>query len=210
VPLKANTTYVLLLNQDGGDSDPYLMVENLEGKIAAEDDDGGGFPNAKVIYTPKKDGDYRIRAATLKGSGPFTLTIQELKAGPNPAPDDKSKAPGDKKSTDGKIVLQEKGPWTKQDPVHPSTRSPYKTYKITFKAGKVYTIDLVKNEKGQDPYLFLTDSAGKELAKDDDGGGFPNARIIFTPSQEGEYQILATSINQSLGAFTLTVREKLK
>jgi len=207
VPLKANIAYEILLNRNGGDSDPYLLVENLEGLIDASDDDGGGFPNAKVVYTPNKDGDYGIRAATLKGSGEFTLIIRELKSGQNPGPDDKGKTPGDK---DGKLILEETGPWTKQDPVHPATRSPFKTYKVALKAGKVYTIDLVKKEKGQDPYLFLTDKAGKILAKDDDSGGFPNARIIFTPSQEGEYQILATSINQSLGAFTLTVREKLK
>jgi hypothetical protein len=209
VPLKANTTYVILLMQNGGDSEPCLMVENLDGKIAAQDGDGGGQQNAKVVYTPKKDGDYHIRAATLKGSGDFTLIIQELKAGQNPAPVDTGKTPGDK-GAGGKIILEEKGPWTKQDPIHPSTRSPYKTYKAAFKAGKVYTIDLVKNEKGQDPYLFLTDNAGKILAKDDDSGGYPNARIIFTPTQDGEYQIIATTITESLGVFTLTVRENLK
>jgi hypothetical protein len=202
LPLKANTTYEFLLTQNGGDSEPYVMVENLEGLIAA---DAGGVPTAKVIYTPKKDGDYRIRAATLKGTGDFTLIVRELKAGP----DDKGKIPGDKE-TGGKIILEEKGPWTKQDPIHPDTNSASKTYKANLKAGKVYSIDLVKAEQGQDPYLFLTDKEGKVLAKDDDGGGFPNARIIFTPTQDGEYQIIATNITQSLGAFRLTVRENVK
>jgi hypothetical protein len=86
VPLKANKTYAISLNREGGDTDPFLMVENLDGLIAAFDGDHGGSASAKVVYTPTKDGNYHIRAATLKGTGDFTLTIRELTSGQSLAP----------------------------------------------------------------------------------------------------------------------------
>jgi hypothetical protein len=188
VPLKANTTYVIDLLKAGGDCDPYLVLQDPEGKtVAANDDVAFNNLDSRITYTPTKDGDYRILAATIKGTGDFTLKIATIKT-----------------------LLEEKGTWTNGDPVHPTTHSPQKTYKVNLKAGKKYTIDLISNVPGQDPFLFLTNSTGQVLAQDDDGGGFPNARIIFFPAQDGEYRIIATSINRALGSFTLTVREGLK
>jgi hypothetical protein len=51
------------------------------------------------------------------------------------------------------------------------------------------------------------------LAFDDDsGGGLAglDARIVFVPTQTGPYRIIATSLNNCLGNFTLTVREDVK
>jgi len=60
-----------------------------------------------------------------------------------------------------------------------------------------------------DSYLILEDAAGKKLAEDDDGGGFPNARIEFRAPADGVYRIIATTFDANeIGAYTLNVRKK--
>ena len=72
------------------------------------------------------------------------------------------------------------------------------------KAGQRYTIDLIS---AWDNYLRLEDAQGKQLAEDDDGGGFPNARILFTAPNDGWYRIIVTSYAQGAsGSYTLKVR----
>jgi hypothetical protein len=61
--------------------------------------------------------------------------------------------------------------------------------------------------KAVDPLLRLLNKDGKQLAEDDDGGGFPNARIIFKVERAETYGVVATCFGQGKGAFTLTVRE---
>jgi serine/threonine-protein kinase len=87
--------------------------------------------------------------------------------------------------------------------------TPALVYQVKLAAGKTYVIDMVSpNPKALDPYLVLTDDAGKKLAEDDDSGGGLNARIIFRVPQDGTYRIRATSFNGGRGDFTLSVREQ--
>lgn len=82
-------------------------------------------------------------------------------------------------------------------------------YQVKLSGNKSYVIDMVSpDQKALDPYLVLTDATGKKLAEDDDSGGGLNARITFRADQDGTYRIQATSFNQGVGAFTLTVREE--
>jgi hypothetical protein len=82
-------------------------------------------------------------------------------------------------------------------------------YQVKLVPGKTYVIDMVSaDQKALDPYLVLSDAAGKKLAEDDDAGGGLNARIIFRADRDGAFRIRATSFNAGRGAFTLTVREQ--
>jgi hypothetical protein len=214
VALKANTTYMIDLLQNGGDSDPYLLLQDSTGNTLATDDDSGTGLNAKIIYTVPTTGEYRIVAATIRGLGDFTLRISETKLTKVLGPGDIGKNPGiGNKGKGSKSILDQRGTWTQQDPIHPERQSRYKTYTVNLQAGKFYTIDLASTNDMQDPFLYLTDSTGKVLAFDDDsGGGLAglDARIVFVPTQTGPYRIIATSLNNCLGNFTLTVREDVK
>jgi hypothetical protein len=57
-----------------------------------------------------------------------------------------------------------------------------------------------------DSYLYLEDTNGNVLAEDDDSGGNLNARIIFTPTYTGTYNVVATSFNAgATGAYTISI-----
>ena len=82
-------------------------------------------------------------------------------------------------------------------------------YQVKLSAGKTYVIDMVSpDQKALDPYLVLTDAAGKKLAEHQKSGGRLNARITFRADQAGAYRIQATTFNAGVGPFTLTVREQ--
>jgi hypothetical protein len=60
-----------------------------------------------------------------------------------------------------------------------------------------------------DPYLRLEDPGGREVAHDDDSGGFPNARITFRAPQAGDYRVVCTTYApRQAGSYVLTVRQQ--
>jgi S1-C subfamily serine protease len=124
----------------------------------------------------------------------------------------------------GKTILDQKGSLTKDSPTIPSpedlsknvpkeTAKPayYKSYDVKLKAGATYTIDLISGDasgKKLDTYLRVENKAGKEVANDDDGGGFPHSRLRYRAEKDGEYRIIATSFSPNQrGAFQLIVKE---
>jgi hypothetical protein len=57
--------------------DNYLRLEDDFGNTLAQDDDSGGFPNARIIFQCPKNGTYHIVATVFNGgTGPYTLTIK--------------------------------------------------------------------------------------------------------------------------------------
>jgi hypothetical protein len=82
---------------------------------------------------------------------------------------------------------------------------PFKDYKVQLKANQMYVIDMMRAKADIDPYLFL-EVDGKVARQDDDSGGERNARIIFVPEKDAEYRVIATTLIQAYGDFTLMVR----
>lgn len=74
-PMTKGKSYTILLNSQW---DNYLRLENPQGVMLAQDDDGQGFPNAKIVFTAPEDGWYRIIVTTFSGntSGPYTLRVK--------------------------------------------------------------------------------------------------------------------------------------
>lgn len=81
IQLKANQYYIIDLERQGQDRiDPFLYLENPQGKVVANDDDGGEGTNARLVYRAEADGEYRIIATTLfKGAGGFHLRVRTEK-----------------------------------------------------------------------------------------------------------------------------------
>jgi serine protease Do len=77
VKLSAGTTYAI--EMDSTQLDAHLIVEDAAGKVVAEDDDSGGFLNARIVFTPAADGTYRVVATSFTAgeTGNFTLTVNK-------------------------------------------------------------------------------------------------------------------------------------
>jgi hypothetical protein len=87
-------------------------------------------------------------------------------------------------------------------------KAPSVVYPVKLTAGKTYVIDMIAAKQVRlDPFLRLHDSAGKQLAEDDDSGGGLNARIVFRASVTDTYQITATRLTGT-GPFSLEVKEQ--
>jgi hypothetical protein len=77
-------------------------------------------------------------------------------------------------------------------------------YNFTAKAGETVIISL--NSDAFDPLLELYAANGNQVGRDDDSGGFPNARLVFTAPADGTYTITVTSFSgAATGAYTLSL-----
>jgi hypothetical protein len=76
----ARKTYVIDMGSpDAKALDPYLVLTDAADKALAEDDDSGGFANARIVYRATRDGTFRIRATSFNnGNGEFSLSVREL------------------------------------------------------------------------------------------------------------------------------------
>ena len=63
--------------------DSYLRLEDPDGKTVAEDDDGGGNFNARIVYKAKRTATYKIIATAMKNgirpdvTGSYRLTVRD-------------------------------------------------------------------------------------------------------------------------------------
>jgi hypothetical protein len=76
-------------------------------------------------------------------------------------------------------------------------------YLLSFTAGKEFeaTTDGLKNT---DVHLFVYDSSGAEVAKDDSPG--PKCSVKVTPTKDGQYKFVITNAG---GANTVTFKVKV-
>jgi serine protease Do len=111
------------------------------------------------------------------------------------------------KSAGGQVVKTFDGTLTTKDALDSDrTKSHSQVREFEMKAGKTYTLDLVSEDF--DSYLRIEDGEKGKLAEDDDGGGFLNSRIVFTPKEDSKYRIVITSFDGGqTGAYRLTIRE---
>ncbi len=189
------------------------LVDLKLGMLYQFEVEGKGFQPDVFIDRQFKGGNF------AGGTNKFSFIPSEAKKHivivlPNPFNLDKAEGPLDytlrMQSIElGAPVLDEAGATTMNDPVVMNTQRRYREYKLNMIAGKTYVIDQFIDKtvanNSFDPYLYLQDGGGKILQSNDDGAGYPNARIVFTPTKTEEYSILASGLFGT-GAFKLTVR----
>jgi hypothetical protein len=177
--------------------DPFLYLEDSQGKVLASDDDGGGYPNARILIAAPKTDTYKIIATAFQGAGRYTLKVRTVSG----TKETHTVAPDGLKIT---------GLLTPTDPVDPflmrqaKLKSPSKKYKVRLEAKKKYVIDLISRDF--DCVLRVEDASGKQLAWDDDGGEGLNSRLVFAPPAAGVFTMVATCLDGRPGYFTMTLR----
>jgi S1-C subfamily serine protease len=119
------------------------------------------------------------------------------------------------RSPGGKVVFEKADKITASDP-EDVRREPrdkagrFKTFDFRMNPASVYTIDMTGGDRKKpfDPYLRLEDSTGKKITDDDDGGGDMNSRIVFRPTREDTYRIVASTFDPNqYGDFKLSIRQ---
>jgi thiol-disulfide isomerase/thioredoxin len=193
VRLQKDKTYQIDLMSK--DFDAYLLLKSGDGTMLAEDDDGGGGLNSRIVFTPRETAEYHVVATTepRQATGEFTLVVGVKGA---------VAGASELKLQDGKAVVQSN--LGAGDPMEQGKQ--VKPFTCRFEQGKTYQIDLASTDF--DSYLYLFGPDGTKLGEDDDGGGELNSRLVWTAAVTGKYRILATSLNgQDTGNFTLSVAE---
>ena len=74
VKLTGGKSYVVTMRSKAIDS--FLVVHDASGKQLDYDDDSGGGSDAQLTIDVKESATFRVFAASLKGVGPFSLTIR--------------------------------------------------------------------------------------------------------------------------------------
>lgn len=193
------------------DIDPVLVVQDKNGKqLAFNDDAEGEGLNSRLQFQAPKDDTYTIVAASLKGAGDFTLSIDQAGAGGDDVPDGKGKAggmtlKGGNLTVNGMIDFNAAPKVNITVPgINREVPLPAKVHEVNLGAGR-YQIDIMSEDI--DPVLVIQDKNGKQLALDDDGGEGLNSRLQFQAAKAETYKIYVASLKGS-GAYTLTIKSQ--
>lgn len=188
VELTGGAYYVVDLRGKSKDFDSLLRVEDVQGVQRAFNDDSGGTLDARILFKPTQSATHHLIATSFlpQQTGNFTLGIQEVKAFE---------------------PIKKEGQLTKLDQVDTMHKKAYfQSFDWKLDKGFTYVIDLRSTEF--DTYLRLDDESGNEQARDDDGGGDLNSRIIFSPPESRMYKIVVTTfVPGDTGVFSLSVQK---
>lgn len=84
---------------------------------------------------------------------------------------------------------------------------PYQVRTMMLEAGKRYAFTAVSEEFDPALRLSFANADDEEIAEDDDGGEGNSAYLEFVPERTGEYRLRVVSVGDSMGSYTLNVRE---
>jgi serine protease Do len=193
IKLSKDKSYVIDLVS--ADFDAFLRLVDNKGNQLADDDDGGGDLNARIMYTAKDSADHQIVVTSFDGQvGKFNLKVRELvlKGEPKPRAVGKNGLTINDNIGGGDVT---------------SLGKIGKEFSVQLQAGKSYVIEL--ESQTLDSYLYLFDGKNALLAQDDDSGGGVNSRIVFKAPRDGVYHLVATTLSGTdTGEFTLKVSKE--
>jgi hypothetical protein len=197
--------------------DPHLTLLDSTGTQLASNDNGGGGSDARLNYTLRDAGEYRIIASSVVAGrfGEYTLRVTAgrvpttLTAGVRGSIARGQTRTGVLTARDSAMVTQKR-----VRTVHPVTGamqsgtrhqvSPYHAYLYRARAGTTLTIEL--RAPTLDPLVMVQEADGEDLASDDDGGDGLNARLTYTFPYAGTFRIIVTTVGARAGAYQLSVR----
>ena len=185
--LKAGASYQFDLK---GEFDAILRIEDALQRplLSSEGMPPAGDHGSRLVFTPAKDGPYRLIVNSAKPSqtGSYTLKMHQV-------------------SKQGQAHLQQ-GQLSEGGPANQGKF--FQVHKARLTAGTPYVIDLESQKF--DAYLILLSPNGKTtVAENDDIVPVENqnSRLDFTPQQTGEYVLQATSFRPGqTGAYTLKIQ----
>ncbi|MCA1991565.1 MAG: trypsin-like peptidase domain-containing protein [Coleofasciculus sp. S288] len=176
--------------------DAYLILIDPSGNEVAQDDDGGGQTNARIVATLPVDGTYLLMANSYDAgqAGAYSLRAEATAARPETS------------ASRGNFILQEEGILGPGAPVLPTDGSLYRQYRFEGRAGQSVTISLASPDF--DTYVALLDSDEQLIAENDDiSQSNPNSELTITLPRTGTYSVIVNAYDRTgRGRYRLTVR----
>jgi hypothetical protein len=195
VPLTAGTSYRIdehgVLSGQGTLLDPLLALHNSAGTQLASNDDSNGTRESEFFYTPATSDTYYVDAAAFQSNtGTYTVhvTTDDYAAGTSTA--GHISVGG---SATGRIEIVGDRDW----------------FAVALTAGTSYRIDEHGIPSGQgtlpDTLLALHNSAGTQLASNNDSNGTRESEFFYTPATSDTYYVDAAAFGSNTGTYTVHV-----
>ncbi|MBD2459629.1 trypsin-like peptidase domain-containing protein [Oscillatoria sp. FACHB-1407] len=194
----------VVIDMSSGEIDTYLILLTPDGSDLAQDDDGGGGTNSRIVATLPATGTYTVFANSYGAGevGAYNLRVVTqggTSAGPAPTPP---------RSVPGQtgLILREEGVLGPGAQVLESDGSLYREHSFRGNAGQTVTITMESNEF--DTYLILVGPDNQVIDQNDDIGpeNF-NSSITVTLPTSGTYRVIANAYDsRGRGRYLIVVR----
>ena len=200
IALQAGTAYTFdLEGQPTGQgtlSDPLLSIHDAGGRELARDDDGGSGLNARLSFSPPRNGTYYLAAqAFSSATGTYRLSATQGAAFTD---DYESNV-----RTQGFLAVGGTANGTLE------VAGDQDWFAVQLVRGTAYAIGMEGSTTGRgtlsDPKVAILDVNGRELAVDDDGGQGFNALLQFVAPANGTFYINAHAFGSDTGSYLLTL-----
>ncbi|NJO44631.1 MAG: trypsin-like serine protease [Oscillatoriales cyanobacterium RM2_1_1] len=189
----------VMIEMTSREIDSYLILLDAEGGELAQDDDGGGENDAKIVVTLPQDGTYTFLANSYDAGelGGYQLRLRTAAL---------RQQPPTSRPTPTGVLLQQQGSLDTNDAVLPMDGSLYDEYSFEGQAGQSVVIRLESQEF--DPYVALFSPNGRLVAENDDVSRIDkNAAITVTLPMTGTYRVVVNAYDSTgRGQYLLTVR----
>jgi len=184
------------IDMNSTDLDSYLTILGPDGQMVAANDDAGNGLDATVTFTAVAPGRYTALASNFGAQirfGVYRITLAEAAAASGSSA---VGTIGDDATLQGRL----------EDGDSPAGSGYVDVYSYTPTRTGTITIELRSTDF--DALVGIESQDGTELARDDDGGGERNSRLVFTVNAGTTYRIRVGAFGaiQRVGAYTLSVR----
>ncbi len=191
----------------GNGIDPYLVLFDPNTKKIAEDDDGAGGKNARLIVTLPMTGKYTLYANSYEvgDTGSFTISgrvVNSTNSASNITnnPPTVSNVLGDRQT-----ILQQRGSLGASSRVFAGDGSLFEAFSFSAQAGQVVEIELTSSDFH--PYLVLFAPNSQVLRENNGLPSRQRASMTIELPFTGTYQAIVNTFDRSgKGAYNLTVK----
>ncbi|PSH58332.1 hypothetical protein FY050_23945 [Phyllobacterium endophyticum] len=205
VNLVAGQTYTFNLAGSGNTPvvDTYLRLHDANGNQIAFDDDSGVGASSSLVFTAAASGVFFVNAGAYNdaATGQYALSFTQANSQTDPTVSEAADAAANTATTyalaGGETLRGTLG-----------SNGDHDWVRIELVAGQTYSFSMTGTGAAAiyDTYLRLRDSAGTQIAYDDDSGAGNNSTLIFTATTSGTYYLDAGAYNDAYaGQYDLTV-----
>lgn len=179
----AETAYVIETSNLGTSGDTVMTLFDANGAQLLSDDDGGEGRASKIEWTAPANGTVfvQVRHFLASQSGPETeYTIAVAGTEPEPVATEGDEFEPDNTADDATEI--DVDGTLQRHTIHVAGDEDWVSFAAT--SGFEYTIETRNLDASADTFIYLYDSEGNELRRDDDGGEGRASLIVWTASAD--------------------------